>query len=130
MTAQRSIFAFAALTAIVLTGCAAAPAPVTTSEPAKALQTVATECASEGTELDATGTVLTVDTKGSSETSGGDMKDVSCVLNALNVPKDISSKMKLSTSDSEAHTAEWQGHDLAWDWTPDTGFNLTVTRKA
>jgi hypothetical protein len=82
----------------------------------------------DGVELAAGNTKLSIDTKGPREASGAAMTDVQCVLDALAVPKDIQSKMKLTTSTAEPTSAEWQNLGLAWNYTPETHFRLAIVQ--
>lgn len=147
----RTRYSLAAVaTALILSGCSATPAPAPSTEaaaepsieastsspsspavaaPGANLTDAVAGCGIDGTDgvdLDAAGKSLTIDTKGPRETSGAEMKDVSCVLKALEVPKLITSKMKLSTSSAEETSASWAGRDYAWSYTPETHFKITI----
>ncbi len=135
--------------ALILTGCSTAPAPAPATEAASEPSAEATTTApsssfaapganltdavsgcgldgADGVQLDAAGTSLTIDTKGPRETTGAEITDVNCVLKALEVPKMITSKMKLSTSSAEETSASWAGRDYNWNYAPETHFQITI----
>ncbi|UKA55108.1 hypothetical protein LFT45_03960 [Arthrobacter sp. FW305-BF8] len=123
--------------ATILTGCAATPerdlipVPPTRTEAAAGLKGAAARCGLDGTEgvqLDAAGTSLTIDTKGPDEASGASTADVKCVLDALEVPSGIQSKMTLTTSTAESREAAWEGRNYSWSYDPSSWFRLTVTQ--
>lgn len=123
------------LIAVVLAGCAPIregrnfPVSPTRTEPAVSLTDAAARCGlegSDGAQLNSAGTSLTIDTKGPRETSGAAMTDVQCVLAALEVPKDIKSMMKLTTSTAEPTDASWGGYGFAWNYDPETHFRITI----
>lgn len=104
-----------------------APAPV----PGGTLENAASVCGLDGVdgvELNASGTTLTIDTKGPKEASGADIAGVSCVLKTLEVPKVIQSMMKLTTSTAEPKDASWAGRDFAWNYDPETHFQITISQ--
>ncbi|QOT19289.1 hypothetical protein [Paenarthrobacter sp. YJN-5] len=68
----------------------------------------------------------TIDTKGPGEATGAPVAGVKCVLEALNVPDEIRSRMKLGTA-SEQNSASWEGRDLSWSYNPETWFHLAIT---
>lgn len=127
------------LTAVaLLAGCApaaeqpeASPVPSARAEAAATLTDAAARCGLEGDDgvkLNAEGTNLVIDTKGPRETSGPDVAAVSCVLTALEVPKDIQSMMKFGTSTAEPHDASWGGYGFAWNYDPETHFRITINQ--
>lgn len=124
-------YALAVITAgVILAGCSAAPAPQPSpSTPAAGtLKDAVAGCTlTDGAQFNTAGTTLTLDTKGPNETAGASLANVKCVLDALNVPANIQSMMKLSTSASDQHSASWEGRQLSWSYDPGTGFNLTIT---
>lgn len=134
-----------AAAALILSGCATAapvPAPETTAAapapssaaPASSgsdLAGAVSGCGldgAEGVELTAGGTKLSIDTKGPRETSGAAMTDVQCVLTALDVPKDIKSMMKLTTSTAEPTDAGWKDLGFAWNYSPEKHFRLAIVQ--
>jgi hypothetical protein len=110
------------------TSSSAAPAPA----PAGAnLADAVSGCGldgADGVELTADRTKLSIDTKGPRETSGAAMTDVQCVLGALEVPKDITSMMKLTTSTAEPTDAEWENLGFAWNYSPENHFRLAIVQ--
>ncbi|WP_258074107.1 hypothetical protein [Arthrobacter sp. Y81] len=135
--------ATAVAAAFILSGCstaAPAPAPEPTTEtsssaaPAPAganLADAVSGCGldgADGVELTADGTKLSIDTKGPRETSGAAMTDVQCVLGALEVPKDITSMMKLTTSTAEPTDAAWEDLGFAWNYSPENHFRLAIVQ--
>jgi hypothetical protein len=141
------MYSFTAATAIaaalILSGCsttAPTPAPDPTTEassfaaPAPAGANLADAVAgcgldgADGVELTADKTKLSIDTKGPRETSGAAMTDVQCVLGALEVPKDITSMMKLTTSTAEPTDAEWENLGFAWNYSPENHFLLAIVQ--
>lgn len=56
------------------------------------------------------------------------MTDVQCVLGALEVPKDITSMMKLTTSTAEPTDAEWENLGFAWNYSPENHFRLAIVQ--
>ncbi|MBT2588276.1 hypothetical protein [Arthrobacter sp. ISL-95] len=140
---RYSITAVAA--ALILSGCStSAPAPTpepTTETPASSTTAPApagaklTDAVSgcgldgaHGVELTADGKKLSIDSKGPRETSGAAMTDVQCVLNALEVPKDIKSMMKLTTSTAEPTDAAWKDLGFAWNYSPENHFRLAIVQ--
>ena len=127
--------------ALILTGCStAAPTPApeptaaTSSAPAPAganLADAVSGCGidgADGVELTADGTKLSMDTKGPRETTGAAMTDVQCILSALEVPKDIKSMMKLTTSTAEPTDAAWEDLGFAWNYSPENHFRLAIVQ--
>jgi hypothetical protein len=137
-------YALTAVTAaLILSGCstpAPAPTPETTAgTPASSSATPSASKAdlagavsgcgldgTDGVELTADGNKLSIDTKGPRETSGAAMTDVQCVLTALDVPKDIKSMMKLTTSTAEPTDAAWGDLGFAWNYSPEHYFRLAI----
>ena len=126
------------LTAAVLTGCTPAredrkiPVPPTKPESVVSLQKVASQCGlqgADGVKLEAAGTSLTIDTKGTRETSGAAVEDVRCVLINLGVPESIQSQMTLTTSEEGPREANFAGRRYSWDYDPSTWFRLTITES-
>lgn len=116
---------------VVLAGWATRPAPLPVpSQPTRiagGLEDAVTGCGlTGGVQLIDAGTSLTIDTKGPGEATGAPVAGVKCVLEALNVPGDIQSRMTLSTS-SEQNSASWEGRDLSWSYDPETWFHLALT---
>lgn len=133
--------ATAVAAALILSGCSTAapsPTPETTTEtsasaaPAPAggsLTEAVSGCGLDGTdgvEMDTAGTNLSIDTKGPRETSGAEISDVRCVLVALEVPKDIQSMMKLTTSTEEPTDAAWGNLGFAWSYSPEDHFRIAI----
>jgi hypothetical protein len=133
--------------ALILTGCSTAATPEATPEtsvapsaaapssafaaPGATLPDAVSGCGldgADGVQLNAAETSLFLDTKGPREASGVTVQDVSCVLKALEVPKAITSMMKLTTSTAEATNASWAGRDFSWNYDPETHLQLTIVQ--
>ncbi|MGX9900898.1 hypothetical protein ACW0JT_15380 [Arthrobacter sp. SA17] len=143
---RNPLTAAAAVAAVlILSGCSsAAPGPETepTTE-TSASSTAAPEATganlasavsgcgldgADGVELTADGTKLSIDTKGPQESSGAALTDVQCVLGALEVPKSITSMMKLTTSTAEPTDAEWEDLGFAWSYSLENHFRLAIVQ--
>ena len=142
----RTCYSVAAVAAaLILAGCSTAAAPEAATEtsgqpsttapsptfaaPGATLPEAVSGCGlagADGVQLNAAETSLFLDTKGPREATGVEMTDVSCVLKALEVPKAISSTMKLSTNTAEPKNASWAGRDFSWNYDPETHFQLTI----
>jgi hypothetical protein len=129
--------------ALILSGCSIAtpaPEPETTAETspsassapaASDLPAAVSGCGldgADGVDLTAAGTKLAIDTKGPKESTGAQMADVQCVLGALEVPDDVRSMMKLTTSTTEPTDAGWRDLGFAWNYSPEDHFRLVIVQ--
>lgn len=132
LAVSASVLVIAGCTAVPSDEREAIPVPPTRTEPAASIEDAAARCGidgSEGVELNTDGSSLSIDTKGPRESSGADITAVKCVLTTLEVPQDIQSMMKLTTSTAEPRNASWDGRDFSWNYDPETHFRLTINQS-
>jgi hypothetical protein len=68
------------------------------------------------------------------ETAGNDTKgapysDVVCVLDALEIPESVKSRMASTRSLDGMQDAAWPGYAASWNYHPDNGMNLIVETR-
>lgn len=72
------------------------------------------------------GTSITLDTQGEDEYSGDDWDDVICLLDGLDVPDRVVSRMDQTRALDGTLDASWGDYEAFWNYHPDHGMNLTI----
>lgn len=71
------------------------------------------------------GTSLTIQSKGE-EKSGADFADVTCVLDKLEMPDAVATRMDTTRALDGRQSAHWSDIDASWTYHPDNGMNLLL----
>lgn len=79
-----------------------------------------------GIELGDNGTSVTVDTKGEEDTTGAQLSEAKCILDALAVPDRVVAQMDVTTAMQGRQNATWGQIEASWTYHPDDGMNLIV----
>lgn len=72
------------------------------------------------------GTSISLDTQGEDEYSGDDWEDVICLLDDLEVPDRVVSRMDQTRALDGTLDASWGDYEAFWNYHPDHGMNLTI----
>ncbi|MCC9176669.1 hypothetical protein [Arthrobacter sp. zg-Y750] len=97
-------------------------------EPSVALTNAVSSCGVEdttGIELGDEGQSLTMDSEGK-ESYGADFADITCVLDAIDIPDSVSNRMNATRSLDGRLTAEWDEFAASWSYHPDSGMNVVI----
>ncbi|MDK1326627.1 hypothetical protein [Arthrobacter sp. zg-Y1143] len=97
-------------------------------EPSVALTDAVSSCGVEdttGIELGDEGQSLTMDSEGK-ESYGADFADITCVLDAIDIPDSVSNRMNATRSLDGRLTAEWDEFAASWSYHPDSGMNVVI----
>lgn len=93
------------------------------------LETAYQDCGGEylaGITIADDGKSMLLDMQGEEDLFGADYSDISCVLNALEVPEIVSSQISITTSLMGVQTADWSGITASWTYHPDLGLDMTL----
>ncbi|RAX48244.1 hypothetical protein DQ353_16290 [Arthrobacter sp. AQ5-05] len=71
------------------------------------------------------GNSVTLETAGN-DTKGAPYSDVVCVLDALEMPESVKSRMASTRSLDGMQDAAWSGYGASWNYHPDNGLNIVV----
>lgn len=74
------------------------------------------------------GNSVTLETAGN-DTKGAPYSDVVCVLDALEIPESVKSRMASTRSLDGMQDATWSGYAASWNYHPDNGMNLIVESR-
>lgn len=80
-----------------------------------------------GGEVGDNGASLTLDNRGREDSSGLSTTGVFCVLDALNTPDAVLSRMRQTTSMDGRQDAAWDGISVTWSYHPDRGLDMVLT---
>jgi PASTA domain len=98
-------------------------------EVASVLEVAATRCDIDGAVGDE-GASLELDMEGDDFGSGDlNYADVACVLNELDVPDSVVSKMDSTRSIDGRQTEDWDGIEANWTYHPDDGLDVILELK-
>lgn len=74
------------------------------------------------------GNSVTLETAGN-DTKGAPYSDVVCVLDALEMPESVKSRMASTRSLDGMQDATWSGYAASWNYHPDNGLNIVVESR-
>lgn len=89
------------------------------------IELAAEACGLEGRVGD-DGTSITLDTQGADDAAGDDYADAACLLNGLDTPDRVISRMDQTRAMDGTLDAQWGDYEAFWNYHPDNGMNLTV----
>lgn len=69
---------------------------------------------------------LSLDSRGEDDYSGLALSDVSCVLDALNMPDSIRDQMDTTRALDGTQRDTWDNFSVSWNYHPDSGVNVNV----
>lgn len=69
---------------------------------------------------------FTFDGSGKSDYFGGDFSDLVCVIDELNAPSTVESRMLSTNSLMGVQNAEWEGISVSWSYHPDNGLDANL----
>lgn len=103
-------------------------------EPSTALFDAVQSCGvheQTGIELGDLGQSLTMDSEGTDYLDEGvDYTDIECVLQALDIPDSVTSRMDNTRALDGRQSAEWGGLSASWNYHPDSGTNVVIETMA
>lgn len=115
----------------VAIGFFAGPAPAADSSSSEAISNAVQGCAlvdTVGVTVMDGGNSVTLETAGN-DTKGAPYADVVCVLDALEIPESVKSRMASTRSLDGMQDATWPGYAASWNYHPDNGMNLIVETR-
>ena len=116
--------ALGAIVALVVIGGFVA-VRLSSSDATHPIEEAATSCDAEGNVGD-DGSSISFDTAGTDDLSGDSYEDMVCVLQALEVPDHVISKLTSTRALDGTLDASWDGFEASWNYHPDSGMNLTI----
>lgn len=81
------------------------------------------ECQSAG-DLGDLGFTWAIDTEGEDDSSGDSLEELTCALDALDVPDAVRSHIASTRSIDGRQTDEWDRIEASWSYHPDSGMNI------
>ncbi len=63
------------------------------------------------------------------ESSGAEYDDVFCVLEALQLPDSVDSRIRTTRALDGRQTGSWKGMEASWSYHPDDGLNIVVEQQ-
>lgn len=72
---------------------------------------------------------LTFDGSGNEDYLGGDFSDLICVIDELQAPSTIQSRMQGTNSLMGVQNGEWDGISISWSYHPDNGLDANLEIK-
>lgn len=74
---------------------------------------------------------LSIDTKGSADESGASTQNAVCLVQALQVPENVLSKLnETKPDDGQTHKEEWDKHEITWEFSADKGIKMDILIKS
>lgn len=112
----------------VVIGFSAGPAPAADSSSSEAITNAVHGCElvdTVGVTVMDGGESVTLETAGN-DTKGAPYSDVVCVLDALEMPESVKSRMASTRSLDGMQDVTWPGYAASWNYHPDNGLNIIV----
>lgn len=120
LTHMKTTPAIAALSVLLLAGCASPANPFETALKTCKLTSV------PGADLGDNGRTLILDHKGEDESEGLRYEKLACVLAALNIPDAVAARMDATRSLDGMQTGEWDNITASWTYHPDNGLDVIL----
>ena len=105
------------------------------STSATKFQAAVDSCLSEGQDgyddiqVSDNGSAMYLDGSGEEDYSSLDYVDQFCVLNALDIPEIIVTRMNATSSLMGVQTGDWDGITASWTYHPNNGLDISLTKK-
>lgn len=72
---------------------------------------------------------LSIDTKGTADSSGASTQNAVCLVQALQVPQDVLTKLNDTKPDGTQHKEEWSQREMSWEFSDDKGIKIDYQIK-